>query len=173
MTLLQVFLWMIGILAAIVVLCAGVIYLERKFPGESYDERQKLSRGNAYRLSFWIGFFYSLAVLMILIRQVEGEKTVEPYLLIFFGAVIQAIVYHTYCILTHSALPLSEKPVVTIVCYALTGLLQLWYIGDKAELFPLTFVGKESSVWINILCGAGFFYLALIHTINLLRKEKE
>ncbi len=173
MTLLQVLIWILGILAAIVVLCIGTVWVERKFPGESYDERQKLSRGNAYRLSFWLGFFYSLIMVVILIRQVEGEKTVEPYLLIFFGVFIQAVVYHTYCVLTHSALPLSEKPGVAIAGYALCGLMQLWNIGDKAELLPLTFVGKASSIWINIVSGAGFLYLALMHTINLLRKEKE
>ena len=39
MSMMKIILWMLGILLGIVLLCAVVIFLERKFPGREYDER--------------------------------------------------------------------------------------------------------------------------------------
>ena len=168
-----IWLWMLGILLGIVLLCLAVIYLERKAPSEEFDERQKIMRGNAHRLSLVVGFVYFLVVTAILIRQVEGEKTVEPFLLIFFGLEVQMLVLHTYCLLTHSALPLSGKPVTTIVCYVFSGLIQLGYIANRLGDFPLSLVGQGSAGWIHLTGGVFFLYLALMHALRLLWKEKE
>lgn len=173
MSILQVVFGLLGILLGIVLLCLGVIYLERKAPGEKYDERQKSMRGNAYRLSFFAGLIYYLVVTTILIRQVDGEKTVEPYLLIYFGLELQVMVLHTYCLLTHSALPLSEKPATSIVCYTVSGLIQLGYIFNRLGDFPLAMVGHGSAGWIHLTGGVFFLYLAAMHLLHLLWKEKE
>lgn len=173
MGILQIIFSLACIFLGIVLLCLGVIYLERKAPSEEYDERQKAMRGNAYRLSFFVGMIYYLVVTVILIRAVDGEKTVEPYLLLYFGMILQIMVLHTYCLLTHSALPLSEKPVTTIVCYILSGLIQLLYVFEKLDAFPLPFVGKETSGWIHLTTGILVLFLALMHLIRLLWKEKE
>lgn len=173
MSVLQIMFAMLGILLGIVLFCLGVIYLEKKAPGEEFDERQKIMRGNAHRLSLMVGFVYFLVVTAVLIRQVDGEKTVEPFLLIFFGLEIQLLVLHTYCLLTHSALPLSEKPITAIVCYTVSGLIQLGYIFNRLGDFPLAMVGYGSSGWIHLTTGVFFLYLALMHLIALLHKEKE
>lgn len=168
-----ILLWMLGILLGIVLLCAVVIFLERKFPGREYDERQKIMRGKAADLSLMTGLVYFLVVMMILVRQVEEEKTAEPFLLIFFGLELQMLVYHTYCLLTHSAMPLSEKPVTAIVCYSVSGLIQLVFIFNRLDDFPIAMVGYGSSGWIHLTTGVFFLYLALMHLIALLHKEKE
>ena len=173
MSVLKIMLIMLAILLGIVLLCLGVIYLERKAPSDEFDERQKLMRGNAHRLSLMVGFVYYLVVTMVLLLQVDGEKTVEPFLLIFFGLELQLLVLHTYCLLTHSALPLSEKPVTAIVCYSLSGLIQLGYIYNRLGDFPLAMVGHGSAGWIHLTGGMFFIYLALMHLIRLLWKEKE
>ena len=124
-------------------------------------------------LSLMTGLVYFLVVMMILVRQVEEEKTVEPFLLIFFGLELQMLVYHTYCLLTHSAMPLSEKPVTAIVCYSVSGLIQLVSIFNRLDDFPIAMVGYGSSGWIHLTTGVFFLYLALMHLIALLHKEKE
>ena len=168
-----IWLWMLGILFGIVLLCAGVIYLQKKAPGQEYDERQKIMRGKASDLSLTTGFVYFLVVTAILIRQVEGEKTVEPFLLIFFGLELQMLVYHTYCLLTHSAMPLSQRPVTAVVCYSFSGLIQFLYIFNRLGDFPIAMVGRGSAGWIHLTGGVFFLYLALMHLIQMLWKEKE
>lgn len=169
----KVLLRICGILLGIVLLCLGVIYLERKCPDDDFDERQKIMRGNAHRLSFMVGLAYYLFVTTVLIRQVDGEKTVEPFLLIFFGLELQLLVLHTYCLLTHSALPLSEKPVTAIICYVISGLIQLGYIFNRLGDFPLEMVGHGSAGWIHLTGGIFFLYLALMHLLRLLWKDRE
>ena len=169
----SILLWMLGILVGIVLICAVVIFLERKFPGREYDERQKIMRGKASDLSLTTGFVYFLVITAILIRQVEGEKTVEPFLLIFFGLELQMLVYHTYCLLTHSAMPLSQRPVTAVVCYSFSGLIQLGFIYNRLGDFPIAMVGRGSAGWIHLTGGVFFLYLALMHLIQMLWKEKE
>lgn len=41
----------LGVLILLVLVCLGAVWLERRFPGKRFDERQKIARGNAYRLS--------------------------------------------------------------------------------------------------------------------------
>ena len=107
----------VGTLALVIVLCAAAVWIEKKFPGKEYDERQKAARGRGYRLSFWVGFAYFVGVALVLLQQVDGEKTVEPYLLVFIGLMLQGVVEHTYCLFTHSALPLSQNRVATVLGY--------------------------------------------------------
>ena len=61
---------LLGILALLVAVCLGVVWLERRFPGKKFDERQKIARGNAYRLSSWVGNVYFLVILAIMIHIV-------------------------------------------------------------------------------------------------------
>ena len=103
------------VLASIVLLCFGAVWLEKRYPVQEYDERQKAARGRAYRLSTITGLVYYTCVAFVLIFQVDGKKTIEPFLLVVMGIILQGLVLHTYSILSHAALPLSGKPVATIL----------------------------------------------------------
>ena len=170
-------LWVIGgIFAAILLIlafCAGVIFLEKRFPSDAYDERQKIAQGKANRLAMIVGLFYFMIVMVILIRQVDGPKTVEPYLLIFIGILLMVTVDHAYCFLSHAYLPLSENPMTSVICYALGGLAQLLYIWEALDRFPLSLVGHGTASWIHLLMGMDFLFLAAMHLIQLLRDRKE
>ena len=170
MTVWQGLLITLGVLLALVLICAVTIWLERKFPSAKFDERQKIARGNAHRLSSLVGDVYGLVVLTILIRQVENEKLIEPYLLVFGGLLLQVMVLHIYCILTHAALPLSEKPGVAVASYLFVGTFYLLST-DFSGPFPL--VGKGSEVWAWLGVMVSFYALAVMHIIYLLRREKE
>jgi len=160
----------VGILGVIFVMCLLAIFLERKFPSAKYDERQKLSRGKAYRVSFWMGAVYYLVVMAVMIFQVEKGKTIEPYLLIFFGLIIQAMVFHFYCILTHAAIPLAEQSGIAVVSYLVCGLAQL-LTNDYSGVWPL--VGKGSEGWVRFVAGISFLILSLLHLVSILHREKE
>ena len=168
MNFLQWFLMTIGVLLALVLLCAVVIFMERKYPSENYDERQKQSRGRAYRLSFWVGLIYYFTVMCIMIF--DEIASVEPYLLLFFGFVLQIMVLHIYSVMTHAAVPLSEKPGVAIVSYLVAGVLNL-LMNDYSKPIPL--VGERSIAAIRPVLGILGLALAAMHLIQYLRDRKE
>ena len=175
-------------LIGIVLLCLAAIWLEKKFPGKKFDEMQTISRLKGYRLAFLVGFLYYLISLSILIHQVDSEKTVEPYLIVTIGVLIQLMVVHTYSLLNHAALPLGEKPLAVIGCYCFCGFLQLVNFRNQYESYELMMLldnkvvigledmgltGQGSIIWFYLAFGICFFYLALLHTIQYLRREKE
>ena len=169
----KIILWMLGILLGIVLLCLGVIYFEKKLPAKNYDERQLGARARAHRLSFWVGFAYYLGVVVLLIRQVEGEKTVEPFLLVFSGLILQALVLHTYSILSDAALPLSERPLYPITCFTFVGCLQLTQFCNQLRWGIPGLTGRGAADWVLLMTGISFLYLSVLHLIQWMRGRKE
>lgn len=173
MNMLSLIMIICGVLAGTVLFCMGVIYLQKKFPGEEYDERQMQAQGKASQLAMMTGLVYFLVVIVILIRQVDLPKKVEPWLLVFIGILLMLTVDNTYRLLTHASMPLSAKPIPTIVFGVLGGLVQFLYIWHILDDFPLTLVGHGTSGWLHLLTGIEFFYIALLHLIQYLRDRKE
>ena len=161
------------VLACIVILCFAAVWLEKRYPVEDYDERQKAARGRGYRLSFWTGIVYYLIVALVLIRQVNGEKTIEPWLLVVIGILLQALVLHTYALLSHAALPLSGKPLVMVFSNLFCGMLQFINFSMHREQYSMSLVGYGTSAWIFLIAGIGFFYLAALYLIQYLQDRKE
>ena len=166
-------LWIPGILAAMAAFCALAIWIERKFPGKKYDERQQAARGRAYRVGFLTGEAFFLAAAVWQIFQVGAEKSgPEVYLVLFAGLLLQTMLFHTYCLLSGAALPLGENPLLTIVgCLICALLYGIKWIRDPVAVLELN--GQASARWIDLLVMIAFLYLALTHLIRLLRREKE
>ena len=167
-------------MTGIVLLCLAVIWLEKKFPGKRFDEMQISSRLKGTRAAFWIGMLYYLVTVPILIGQVDGEKTIEPYLLVTIGFLMQMMILYTYCLLTHSNLPLGDNPLVAIGSYAFIGLTQLLIFRDDVADYQfhniplaLTLVGRSSILWFHLVFAICFFYIALLNVIQLIRSWKE
>lgn len=168
-------LWIIIlVLAFIVALCAVAVWMEKHYPGEAYDERQKQAKGRGYRLSYWTGLGYFLCIAFYFLFQAEKETVIEPYLLVAWGLLLQVMVDHTYCVITHSALPLSQKPGMTIVSYLMCGSLQLVnFYQFYMRYGAVSFVGADSAKWIFLTAGICFYYLVVLHAIQLLRDREE
>ena len=174
---LVVFLFVI-VIALIVLACVLAVYIGRNFPSEKFDERQQIDRGNAYCFSHWVGMVYYFGLLVYFVFHIgKQEWVLEPFLLIAIGILIQLQSFHIYCLMTHSALPLGEKPMGTIIGYFLLGGLYLaqyfvQYIPkDAAVAAGLT--GTDSFNLFRLLIALDFFSLAALHLIAHLRKEKE
>ncbi len=170
----------LSVLLGIVLLCIAVVWLEKKFPGKRFDEMQTLSRLKGHRVAFWFGMLYYLVTVPILIGQVDGEKTIEPYLLVTIGFLLQMMVLNTYCLLTHSSLPLGDNPLVAIGGNAFIGSTQLFIFRDGLAdyqfhevPFELPLIGRSSILWFHLIFAVCFFYIALLHAIQLLRDRKE
>lgn len=163
------------VLAFLVAGCAFAVYLGRNFPSEKYDERQKIERGNAYRFSHWTGMIYYFALLVYFVFHTgKTVWSIEPYVLILIGILIQLQSFHIYCLMTHSALPLGEKPLATVVSYFVMGgiyLAQYYLQYIPEDVAGLT--GADSMNLFRLLISFDFFALAVLHLIAMLRKEKE
>ena len=165
------------VIAAVVVICLVAVYCERQMPSEKYDERQKITRGNAYRFSFLLSMCYYLFLLFYFVMGTgRKEWTLEPFLLVMIGILIQMDSFHIYCVLTQCALPLGKKPVPTIVCYCVMGigfLAQYYMFYIPENVVGLSDSGSRSVNLFRLLISFSFFSLAILHLIAFLRKEKE
>lgn len=163
------------VVALIALACGAAVYVGRNFASKKYDERQQIDRGNAYRFSFYVGTFYYLALLLYFIFHTgKSEWVVEPFVLIMIGILLQLQSFHIYCVMTHSALPLGEKPLPTIIGYLGLGAMYLaqyflQYIPE--DVVGLT--GAASHNLVPLLISLDFFSFAVLHLISLLWKEKE
>ncbi len=172
MTTIQAVLWILGVAAAIVVICAIAIYVENRYTLGKYDERQKASRDAGYRVAFYVGIAYYF---FMMIDSIEPKNLdMEVYLIFLFGFQIQMMTVHIYALLTDSALPMGDKPLTMVVCYTIMGLMQLLCVprwAKEYEGFPL--FGHGTSKWLNLTIGIFFLLLALSHLISMLRRHKE
>lgn len=162
----------LGVLSGIILLCLCVAWIDKKHPSDEFDERQKIVQGKASSLSLVVGAIYFVISLIPMIHQVEGTKTIEPYLLVMIGILLMLVVNHTYCLIGQAALPLSQKPLANIICHTIMGLIDLWYFYVSAGMIPLSWVGKGSKPFIYLFIGIDFLYLALTHTIQYFRDRK-
>lgn len=166
------------VIAFIVMACLLAVYVGWNFPSDKYDERQKIARGDAYRFSHWVGMVYWLGLLVHFVMHTgEGEWMIEPFLWLVIGILIQLQSFHIYCLVTHSALPLGEKPLPTIVGhFVLGGTYLMMYIDQYIPLDAAEAAGYDGAMSFNLLrllISLDFFALAVMHLIAYLRKEKE
>jgi hypothetical protein len=171
MSLLSAFGTMGLVLGAIVLLCVAVTRMENTAQSSEYDERQQLVRGRGYRLSNIVGVVYMILILPVLIRQVEGEKTVEPYLLVYVGFWIQQLVFHSYCLINYAALPLSRKPVGSILGYLGSGIIWMFAFRDDQARWPFAPTGYGRGSLVYLISSFSFFALSLMHLIQFLRQR--
>ena len=174
MTALQVIGWMALVFVGILLFCKGAIWLEKRFPSKQFDERQQRARGRACELGLLAGMVYFLATMVILLDQVMGDKTIEPYLLVYIGVMLQIMVMSTYSLLTYSYLSFLQKPGYSIAGFGFCGMLQfLTFRRNLADFGGLYLVGQKSFTWVPLLTGCCFTYLAVFLLIQQLRREKE
>lgn len=159
MSVVGLFVLTIVALAVLFGLCHLAVKMQKDFPSEKYDERQKIARGEGYRLAFWTGIvYYVVAMIVIGFEDLDSFPSVT---LITMGILVQAMVLHFHGFLTQSALPLGEKPVVSIVCWSIMGVM---YLVEYFFLYPN---------WYQIVYGMCFLTMALLHLINHFRRDKE
>lgn len=172
MTILYGVILVAGVFAVLALLCLLDIKLSEKNPGKVFDERQDLARGNASRLSCFISFVYFFGVLVYFRYRDSVSIQVEPTLLVYVGLVIQIMASQIYCIMTRSALALSERPSLTIAGFSICGLLLLLGLPAYDLSGGLAFTG-HSRAWYDLIGGMALCLLAVLHLISLLWKEKE
>jgi len=162
----------LGVLAALAALCLLVIWFEKHGPEGDFDERQRIAQGNAYRISFWVCFTYA-AFLELYLGLVKPEELIlSPRTLIQIGVLMALMVFHIYCLLTHSALPLSGHPTLNAACY---GVLALHFFTDfrRYLTFSEQYRPDKETLLRTLVFGMCFAALAVMYLISAFWKEKE
>ena len=165
----------VAVMAAIGLAGVLAVYVGRNFHSEKYDERQQIDRGNAYRFSWLVGMVYYFCLFAYFVFHTgKSGWPLEPYLLLMIGILIQLQSFHIYCLMTHSALPLGEKPMPAIISYFfLGGMYLVQYIYQYIPENTVGITGAGSMNLLRLLIALDFFSLAALHLIANLRKEKE
>lgn len=170
MMIIKAVLMMLGALLALAALCWACMWMERKAPIDDYDERQKIEHGKASQISLMTGFVYFLVVICWMYMD---TMPADGFFLIFAGLVLQMMVYHIYCLMTHSALPLSRKPWMTIGTYALLGVVWALRASMYDPAWGMSLHGSGSGFWTFVLTSFCCFALMVMHLVSLFWKEKE
>ena len=108
--------------------------------------------------------------------QIYGETAgfqLLGWLMVFVGLILQALVLHTYSILSDAALPLSERPLYPITCFAFVGCLQLTQFCNQLRWGIPGLTGRGAADWVLLVTGISFLYLSVLHLIQWLRGRKE
>ena len=178
----QVLLWSAGVLLAMVLVCGVSVWMDRKFPGESFDERQAMFRGKAAALTLFWGNIYFLYILICL----DGDFPM-PFgtgTMIFLGILGQAVLFHIYCVMKHAALPLGQNGWLAALSYGAMGILQMLRYNMERNLLEryasrLAEQGKAvpedhlDSAWVILFLAITFCVVALLHLISMLWKVRE
>lgn len=153
---------MVLCLLGIFLLCLAAVWLEKHLPGKSHDERQEQSQGRAYRLSFGIGLVYYGFVTALLMAQQKLGLTIEPYLLVFGGILLQVVVYRIYCMITQSFMRIFQKPAGAILFDLIMGIVAIGCYRISAKHNLLEEMGYPASYeWIFLVLGVMFMFFAV------------
>ncbi len=170
MTILDILLWLLGGLAAVVLLCFAALWMEKAFPGKSYDERQMKARGNGYRLGFFVGLLWMFGCAAYLTFTENSENMA---LLLFLGFMTQTLTFHIYCLATHAALPMSEKPLTAILSYGILAVFDGVNVVLASQIDQRWPEKPQVNTWIQLSMAVGFGALSIMHLIQYLRDRKE
>ncbi len=160
-------------LAVLCLLCWGYRAYNRRHENKQYDERQQKARLEASQVSNIFTYVYFFGVFVYLSAGYFNQTDTFPaFLLVSYGLLMKLVSYHIYCIFSHAALPLGERPSAMIIFYGGLAFLQAWKFADHVRLGHLHTAG--TLYVIDYLLGAiGFGFLAILYLISMLRKEKE
>ena len=170
MLILKGILWMLAALVGIGLLCWFCLWMQKRAPSEEYDERQKIEQGRASNISNLTGVIYFVVVMC---WNELGTLPANLGFLIFVGILMELMVYHVYCLMTHAALPLSQKPKSIIGGYVTLGIVWALRACMYDPAWGMDLYGRGIGFWRFVLTAFCAFSLAAMHLISCLRDKRE
>ncbi len=126
---------LVGLVLAVILLKAANQNHKMK---TEYDERQKIIRGKAYQIAWYVMVIYE--VLMMVLHIGEISLPVSEYVLHFGGVLVSAIVLAVYCIWKDVYWGLNSNRRRYSIIFLATGLL---------NAIPVYFSAKEGTLFAN------------------------
>ncbi len=161
-------------LAVLCLVCWGYLLYSRRHESKQYDERQQKARLEAGRISDWFTYaYFGWLMLYLAVGYFNQTYTLPAHLLIGFGLFMKVMAYHIYCIFSHAALPLGEKPLGAVLGYAGLAMLQGFSLARLIDDYRLGSPQGSALAMLNVMGLVCFGFLSLAHLLTMLRKEKE
>ncbi len=136
-----------------------------------YDERQKIIRGEGYKIAFYAVVIYE--AVMCALAPLYESLPVEPYMLhavaIFFGVLVQVC----YCIWKGAYVGQNTNLPRFVVLMTIISLFNL-FIAFMAWRKGYLFIdGKMQAQGVNLACGLMFAVIGLVGLIRKLTDREE
>lgn len=149
-------------------------YLYKKKTGISkftFDERQTLSRGKAYKHAFYVSLAYQCAY--GLFDMATGIKWCDPFTGIMIGVCLSASVFAISCILNDAYLSLKENPKRYIILFTGLGLINLG-IGavNASNVSKIVENGKLQYPTTNFIVSTMIFIILIVFIAKTLIDKK-
>ena len=180
-----VLIWSLGVLAALVGLCAIVSFFQKHFESEKFDELQKQVRDRANGLAF--GFVYVYFLMLFAAMELRWELPLDISSLVMLGLMMQAMILHIYAMLHNAQLPLGQKPWTSVIFYSITCFFQIMICRNRMEYLEAAKQAQEKGVdmlgvsvesatediCLILIFSIMFFSMAAMHLIRIFWPEKE
>lgn len=142
------------------------------FKKDSFDERQQLARGKAYRAAF-----FTLAGYVVFLAYV-AEMSKDSVLLsiggLWLGIMISLLVFAITCIVKDAYMSLYENAKGVLILFALVSLLNFGLTaGNIAHGMKLIEDNKLSGSSMNLMIGIIFIIIAAVFAGKLLYDKKQ
>lgn len=139
---------------------------------DSYDERQLLARGQAYKTAFFTLLFYTLAV--SLLDDIFGISIFMSFCGIWIGIALSIMVFAVTCILKDAYMSLYENARGIIMVFSIVGILNI-AVGIRTilERRPLLENGAVSVEWTNLVVGILFLVILIVFCGKVIYNKKQ
>lgn len=177
-------LWSLAALAVVTAAALIAVWVQKRFPGEGCDERQKQIRGDAYRFSFWVGI--ALGTGLFGWSRMGNEIPLETETLLALGISAEVVAFHLYCLVRGMELPLASRGRLTMTVYVLVAFANVrGFFGNLEYAEAYEFYSKVEpdttlvpgvvgeSTYLMMASAVVFTALALMHLIQWCRGRNE
>lgn len=161
---------LVRLLAWIIAKFGGKI--ETRCRKDSYDERQLLARGQAYKTAFFTLLFYNLAV--SLLDDIFEISIFMSFGGIWIGIALSITVFAVICILKDAYMSLYENTRGIITVFSIVGILNI-AVGIRTilERRPLLENGAVSVEWTNLVVGIMFLVILIVFCGKVIYNKKQ
>lgn len=169
-----------GFLCAFIV-AAFLFWMKRKMKGGkagfkglrcSFDERQLLARGTAYKRAFFTLFFFIFGVSML--NELAGIDIFMSFGGMWIGVCISLIVFAITCIVHDAYMSLYENAKGIIMMFSSVGLLNillgLEYLTGERPFLENGVIVTDS---LNLTVGITFFIILIVFLVRLRYSKKQ
>lgn len=145
--------------------------IDPKCRKDSYDERQLLARGQAYKSAFFTLLFYIVAVSVL--NDMLGISMFMSFCGVWIGVCLSIMVFVVNCIIKDAYMSLYENARGVIIVFSIVGIMNIG-IGIPVILqgHPFQENGAISLDWTNLIVGVLFFIILIVFCGKLLYNKR-
>lgn len=168
--------WITGIVAGLVIAAVAMTFT-KKNRGEkfTYDERQKVSRGEGYKYAFYVLLVYNVAYACL--DMAMDRSWAEPLAGLMVGIALSILVHVIYCIWHECYFSMNEEPKRVLIFFGIISVVNAAIAvmqgldGELIENGMLT--NNCANLVVAVMFGIILIALAVKTVINKREVEEE